>query len=366
MDIAGAQARFGWLGRLSRIDVRLAPGASRERCCASSRCPPACARPSPDEARSASERLARLPREPHGARARRAVHRRVPRVLDPRRCRSPSASSSSRCSACSAWRARRLLLVLAESALLGALGSVLGLALGTALARSRCAAAGDLGGGYFPGVAPRCSSIARPLRVRRARHRARVVGGWLPARSAQRLAPAQALKGLAAAAHAPRRWLGRRCCVAASCSRCCRRSPSAAGRVPVGRLPAARRHRCVPAGVALLLRGSRRRASRSRCWRSSVRATSATRDDRGGRRRREPEPRGRADGDGRELSRSVTQWLDRLLPADLYLRAARRARRRRRRAAAGARARARTCRRLRVEAQRSRASCSTRAGPRSR
>src|SRR2546421_6317360 len=30
MDIAGAQAAFGWLGRLSRIDVRLAPGASRD------------------------------------------------------------------------------------------------------------------------------------------------------------------------------------------------------------------------------------------------------------------------------------------------------------------------------------------------
>ncbi|MDB6000681.1 MAG: transporter permease, partial [Rhizobacter sp.] len=31
MDIAGAQERFGWLGRLSRIDVRLAPGADREQ-----------------------------------------------------------------------------------------------------------------------------------------------------------------------------------------------------------------------------------------------------------------------------------------------------------------------------------------------
>ncbi|MDQ6679930.1 MAG: ABC transporter permease, partial [Pseudomonadota bacterium] len=29
MDIAGAQATFGWLGRLSRIDVRLVPGADR-------------------------------------------------------------------------------------------------------------------------------------------------------------------------------------------------------------------------------------------------------------------------------------------------------------------------------------------------
>ena len=32
MDIAGAQATFGWLGRLSRIDVRLQPGADRDVC----------------------------------------------------------------------------------------------------------------------------------------------------------------------------------------------------------------------------------------------------------------------------------------------------------------------------------------------
>ena len=30
MDIAGVQASFGWLGRLSRIDVRLIPGADRD------------------------------------------------------------------------------------------------------------------------------------------------------------------------------------------------------------------------------------------------------------------------------------------------------------------------------------------------
>src|SRR5258706_8870611 len=31
MDIAGAQTSFGWVGRLSRIDVRLKPGAQREQ-----------------------------------------------------------------------------------------------------------------------------------------------------------------------------------------------------------------------------------------------------------------------------------------------------------------------------------------------
>src|SRR6185437_4900420 len=46
----------------------------------------------------------------------------------------------------------RLSLVLGECALLGLVGSVLGLALGTALASAALRLlSGDLGGGYFPG-----------------------------------------------------------------------------------------------------------------------------------------------------------------------------------------------------------------------
>src|SRR5690606_16734773 len=49
----------------------------------------------------------------------------------------------------------RLALVLAESALLGLAGSVLGIALGTALAFAALQwLGGDLGGGYFAGVRP--------------------------------------------------------------------------------------------------------------------------------------------------------------------------------------------------------------------
>ncbi len=45
MDIAGLQQRFGWLGRLSRIDVRLLPGADRQTLVdASGHYPPACVR----------------------------------------------------------------------------------------------------------------------------------------------------------------------------------------------------------------------------------------------------------------------------------------------------------------------------------
>jgi putative ABC transport system permease protein len=105
----------------------------------------------------------------------------------------------------------RLQLVLVESALLGGVGSLLGLALGTGLAQLALhLLSGDLGGGYFPGVAPRlrfspsAAAVYGGLGLAAA-----LVGGWLPARMAQGLAPAQALKGLGHATGPGRRpWLG--------------------------------------------------------------------------------------------------------------------------------------------------------------
>ena len=98
----------------------------------------------------------------------------------------------------------RLRLVLAESAVLGAVGSALGLLLGTALAALALRLlAGDLGGGYFPGVAPSlqfdpwAALLYGALGIVAA-----LLGAWLPARDAQRLAPAQALKGLGTAGDA--------------------------------------------------------------------------------------------------------------------------------------------------------------------
>src|SRR5206468_8227584 len=51
---------------------------------------------------------------------------------------------------------QRLHLVLAESGVLGLVGSALGIGLGSALAAAALSLlGGDLGGGYFPGVQPR-------------------------------------------------------------------------------------------------------------------------------------------------------------------------------------------------------------------
>ena len=103
MDIAGAQAHFGALGRLSRIDVRLAPGAQREAVLRELALPPGVRAAAPEEAAQRLSNVSRayrvnLTRAGAGG----AVHRRVPRVLGALAVGARSASRSSRCSACSA------------------------------------------------------------------------------------------------------------------------------------------------------------------------------------------------------------------------------------------------------------------------
>ena len=96
----------------------------------------------------------------------------------------------------------RLQLVLAEALVLGSVGSAAGIALGSALAwLALRLLGGDLGGGYFPGVTPTLqwdgTSAAMYGLLGLA---AALVGGWLPARAAQRLPAAQTLKGAGAPA----------------------------------------------------------------------------------------------------------------------------------------------------------------------
>lgn len=106
---------------------------------------------------------------------------------------------------------QRLALVLAESAVLGLVGSVAGIALGTGLAAAALRLlGGDLGGGYFAGVQPAlqwsapAAAIYGTLGIAAA-----LAGGWWPARAAQTLPPAQTLKGLgSASARAERGTLG--------------------------------------------------------------------------------------------------------------------------------------------------------------
>ena len=211
-DIAGAQEHFGWLGRLSRIDVRLQPGADRAAVLKALALPEGLRAASPDEAAQRVSNVSRAYRVNLTVLALVALFTGAFLVFSilslsvakrqPQLALLGVLGLSGR---------ERLTLVLAESALLGVVGSALGLMLGTALAALALRLlAGDLGGGYFPGVAPALQfSIGAAVVYGLLGVAAAVVGGWVPARSAQRLAPAQALKGLGDhSANASARWLG--------------------------------------------------------------------------------------------------------------------------------------------------------------
>ena len=328
MDIAGAQTTFDWLGRIGRIDVRLRAGADRAAVLRELALPPGIRAAAPDEAAQRVSNVSRAYRVNLTVLALVALFTGAFLVFSilslsvakrqPQLALLGVLGLSGR---------ERLTLVLAESALLGAVGSALGLAFGTALAALALRLlAGDLGGGYFPGVAPALQFDAGAALVYGGLGvAAAMIGGWLPARDAQRLAPAQALKGLSASA-APTgpSWLGPALLIA---------GVLLALLPPVAGLPLAAYLgvacllfggiACVPVSVALMLQGIAppRRAlpllavERARHQRHTATIAVA--------------------GVVASLSlavaltvmvasfrASVTQWLDTVLPADLYLRAA--------------------------------------------
>ena len=86
--------------------------------------------------------------------------------------------------------------------LIAGIGSVAGIAQGTALAAlALTLLGGDLGGGYFTGAQPALQwSTPAALLYGLLGVAAALIGGWWPARHAQHLPPAQTLKGLGAQA----------------------------------------------------------------------------------------------------------------------------------------------------------------------
>ena len=207
MDIAGAQTRFGWSAGSARIDVRLVPGADRARVLRALDLPDGVTAVAPEQSAERVSNVSRAYRVNLTVLAlvalftgaflvysvlSLAVARRLPQF--------------ALLGVLGLTARERLTLVVAEAALLGAVGSALGLVLGTGLAALALRLlAGDLGGGYFPGVAPtlRFSGWAA-LAYGTLGVAAAIAGGWLPARAAERIAPAQALKGLGGVASARR------------------------------------------------------------------------------------------------------------------------------------------------------------------
>ncbi len=210
MDIAGAQALFGQLGQVSRVDLRLAPGADTAALWSRLQLPAGVV---PVAAAQSEQGLSNLSR---AYRVNLTVLALVALFVGAFLVFSVvSLSVAQRTPAFAllgvlglTGRERRT-LVLAECGLMGLVGSALGLLLGTGLALAALRwLAGDLGGGYFPGIAP---GTAPPLLWSTASAAvfltlgcaSAVVGGWWPARAAQALSPAQALKGLGPTNGAP-------------------------------------------------------------------------------------------------------------------------------------------------------------------
>lgn len=208
MDVAAAQDLMDRMGQLSRIDLRLAPGARLDAVLASLDLPGQVVAQRPEQS---GERVSNLSR---AYRVNLTVLALVALFTGAFLVFSVLSLSVARrqpqfalLGVLGLSGTERLRLVLAESALLGLLGSTLGIALGTALAALALKLlGGDLGGGYFSGVAPPLQwSAWAALVYGLLGVAASVVGGWWPARATARMAPALALKGLGAPTTGTRR-----------------------------------------------------------------------------------------------------------------------------------------------------------------
>jgi putative ABC transport system permease protein len=199
VDIAAAQAKLGMAGRLSRIDLRLMPGTVAERW-QRERGWPADVRVA--AAGEAEQRVSNLSR---AYRVNLSVLALVALLVGGFLAYSVLALSVAQRTPTFALlgvlgltaRERRA-WVLGEALCVGALGSALGLWVGVALAwLALRALGGDLGGGYFPGNAPSLQiSVWTAVLYGALGIAAALAGAWWPARAAEQMAPAQALKGL--------------------------------------------------------------------------------------------------------------------------------------------------------------------------
>ncbi|WP_421884310.1 FtsX-like permease family protein [Methylibium sp.] len=330
MDLAGAQQAFDRLGRLSRIDLRFTAGADPPRVLRE------LALPADVRAATPAESAQRLSNVSRAYRVNLTVLALVALFTGAFLVFSVLSLSVAKrlpqfalLGVLGLGARERLHWVLAEAALLGLVGSALGIALGTALAQGALRwLGGDLGGGYFVGVAPQlqfgplAALVYGGLGVVAA-----LVGGWLPARAAQRIAPAQALKGLGdAGARTRRPWLGPLLMLAGALLAL---APPIAG-LPIAAYVAVAvllvgGIACVPAGVGLLLRAVRRPTSRHAGW---LLATQRARHLRAS-------ATVAVAGVVASLALAValtvmvasfrdavSRWLDTVLPADLYVRTA--------------------------------------------
>ncbi len=199
MDIGAAQDLFGKGGQLSRIDVRLKAGVDTRRFIDSLQLPRNMTASAPGDAAERVSNLSRAYRVNLTVLALVALFTGAFLVFSVLSLSvAKRAQQFALLGVLGLTGRERLQLVLIESLALGIIGSSLGIALGTALAALALRLlGGDLGGGYFVGAAPALQwSGWAALTYGALGVAAAGVGGWWPARAAQKLPPAQTLKGL--------------------------------------------------------------------------------------------------------------------------------------------------------------------------
>ena len=197
MDLAAMQDAFGLVGQLSRIDLRLNPGASDSRL----NLPAGLALAQPDDANERTDQLSRAYRVNMTVLSFVALFTGAFLVYSVLTLAVAKRGQQLALLGVLGLTARqRLQLVLIEATVLGLVGAALGIALGAALAALGLRAlGGDLGGGYFLGAVPALQwSWAAALIYGALGWLAAVVGAWWPARAAEALPLAQTLKGLGA------------------------------------------------------------------------------------------------------------------------------------------------------------------------
>ncbi|MGA8513564.1 MAG: ABC transporter permease [Burkholderiaceae bacterium] len=201
LDIAALQELFGLQGVITRIDLRLAPGADRSALLRGLTLPAHVLVQAPGDAEERVSNLSRAYRVNMTVLALVALFTGAFLVYSVLSLSvAKRAQQMALLGVLGLTAAQRLRLVVAEAVVLGLVGSMLGLALGAGLAALALRLlGGDLGGGYFSGVAPPLQwSLPTALAYGLLGVAAAVVGAWWPARAAQSLPLAQTLKGLGA------------------------------------------------------------------------------------------------------------------------------------------------------------------------
>jgi putative ABC transport system permease protein len=216
IDIAAAQELFGLIGKLSRIDLRLTPGANAQQVTAelTAALPPGVTVVTPEQVDQQSASVSRAYRINLTVLSLVALFTGgflvfATQSLSVARRRSEFALYRT----LGLKRGELMRALLTEGALQGLVSGVVGVAVGLALATLVLSQFGaDLGSGFFAGVAPAArfglGTIAFFVFLGVA---AGVAGAWLPARGAALEPPARGLKGAdteGAWGRVPPTWIG--------------------------------------------------------------------------------------------------------------------------------------------------------------